>query len=369
MRKYYQSLGINGAKRVIAVMLLLGALLALLGFTFQAMLLLACTSLLAWRVLYILSDDQKIFSDHVEQARSGNSVEFDSHQLVLLHQLYPLLDDMVRLEKRKFSQVKSVSDQMGFSAQELANNSLEVAQHCQEQADATTTSASAATEISQSIDEVSGRIESTRLVMEESNQFSRLGKKELTQTQQRVVSVNEQVTETSQSMHLLDKELSNVVSMSRFIREIAEQTNLLALNAAIEAARAGEQGRGFSVVADEVRSLAQRSHESANAITNQVNGITSSMGTLVQQMEQVVTSTAECQQSVVQASTALENMLSANEEVTSQIGGIATASEQQAIASREISESMEQIAQTAERNAFMAQQNASVAEHLQSMAS
>jgi methyl-accepting chemotaxis protein len=88
-----------------------------------------------------------------------------------------------------------------------------------------------------------------------------------------VYSLSDKMSGAAQSINSLNSEVEKITNVVDIIRSIAEQTNLLALNAAIEAARAGEQGRGFAVVADEVRSLANRTQGCTQQISQMVVGL------------------------------------------------------------------------------------------------
>lgn len=100
-------------------------------------------------------------------------------------------------------------------------------------------------------------------------------------------TMSENAKSTSTGMSQLGEAADTISNFVNVVSGISEQTNLLALNAAIEAARAGEQGRGFAVVADEVRTLAQRTSEATQEITNLVGNIktgTLEAGSGIQQM-------------------------------------------------------------------------------------
>jgi methyl-accepting chemotaxis protein PixJ len=155
-----------------------------------------------------------------------------------------------------------------------------------------------------------------------------------------ISTIRETVSQTSKKVKRLGEASQKISKVVNLISGFAAQTNLLALNAAIEAARAGEEGRGFSVVAEEVRALAQQSAEIESLveeIQTQTNEVVTAMeaGT-----EQVVTGT----QLVEESRQKLAQISTVSTEVNKLIQSIADAAAKQTQASETVSQTMEGVA-------------------------
>ena len=178
----------------------------------------------------------------------------------------------------------------------------------------------------------------------------------------------EQVESVTETMAKLEHDSANVGSVLDVIKGIAEQTNLLALNAAIEAARAGEQGRGFAVVADEVRTLAQRTQESTEEINQIIQALQQAATGAARMMDENRERTLESAQLAGKAGESIQQIVDEVEQIRKLSNQIFTATEEQKSAASTIDENITSVATVASETHHLAQNTRSVAEELSSAA-
>lgn len=189
--------------------------------------------------------------------------------------------------------------------------------------------AAAINEMGATVQEIAQNANDTADAAKQASMESKEGQTVVNNTVNGIKSLFDKMQNASKVITTLATDVGEISTVLAVIKGISEQTNLLALNAAIEAARAGEQGRGFAVVADEVRTLAQRTHESTEEINAMIVKLQNGAQDAVSAMNSGVETAHDSVENADTAGKSLEKITQAINAITDLSMQVATATEEQ----------------------------------------
>jgi methyl-accepting chemotaxis protein len=255
--------------------------------------------------------------------------------------------------------IASSTSQVAATAEELSVTSKQTGTGMQELSAQTQMVAAAMTEMSASVQEVAKNAENAALSAGEANTSAESGDRVVKETIGAVNTLSNEIETSAEAIEKLKDDSDKIGKVLDVIKGIAEQTNLLALNAAIEAARAGEQGRGFAVVADEVRTLAQRTQESTSEIEEMINNLQSGTSRAVTVMINSSEQSRHVVEKAREAGEMLTAIISSVTAISDMNNQIATAAEEQTVVAEEINRNVVNVQMATVQSAAATEQTSS----------
>ncbi|MDX1801816.1 MAG: methyl-accepting chemotaxis protein, partial [Marinobacter sp.] len=239
--------------------------------------------------------------------------------------------------------IQQLSRHLGQGATDLAATARDNNDDVTRQTDSISMVATAINEMQSAIEEVAGNASRAAEVTRDAEATGQTSASIIRNSSEQVRRLAAQISKAVEVIRKLSDDSDNITSVLDVIRGIADQTNLLALNAAIEAARAGEQGRGFAVVADEVRTLAQRTQQSTEDIQTMISTLQTGVADIVSVMETGSAEASETEKLAGQAEAQLQAVLEAMTNISDMNTSVASATEEQTQVVDEINRSITEI--------------------------
>lgn len=270
------------------------------------------------------------------------------------------LSDLIR-------DVKKSAEQVSASTGGILENIAGMAEGADKQATQTENISNFAKDLAKLVNNTNQSARRAAEAAQAAKEVAEKGSEIVKKTISEMHNIRNSVRDASKQVRVLGENSTRIGEITDFISEIASRTNLLALNASIEAARAGEAGRGFSVVADEIRNLAERSSTSAEEISKLIEDIQTGIRKTMEAMESGTREVADGTKSVDSAGEVLRDILGKVEISTASSIEISNATEEQTRYSEEIVSSLEHIARIAKDTAEGARESTKAATQMKAL--
>ncbi|SFX63445.1 methyl-accepting chemotaxis protein [Marinospirillum alkaliphilum] len=303
---------------------------------------------------------QKLAEGDFTAVAQGRKADPDS-VMGAVNRMADQLGEMIR-------SVSQISQSLSSASTQLASVAEESYSTQDRQTQETDQVATAINEMSQTILEVANNANTASTAANETDDAVTTGREAVRQASQAIAHLAEQVAESTQVIHKLSEDSTNIGGVLKVIQDVAEQTNLLALNAAIEAARAGDAGRGFAVVADEVRALASRTQQSTEEIHRMISLLQTGAEQAVKVMDESIRETESTVAAADQAEKALDSIATAAEHIRDMNHQIASAAEQQSSVAAEINANVVNLVELCESSSGSTQQTREASKELARLA-
>ncbi|NVL27548.1 methyl-accepting chemotaxis protein [Pseudomonas syringae pv. actinidiae] len=248
--------------------------------------------------------------------------------------------------------------QIASAAEQLSAVTEQTCSGVNSQKDETDLVATAMNEMAATVQEVARSAQEASQAAVQADQQARSGDEVVGRAITQIEQLAREMINSTQSMNQLKQESGKIVGVLDVIKSVSQQTNLLALNAAIEAARAGEAGRGFAVVADEVRSLAQRTQKSTEEIEELIAALQSGTQQVATTLDNSRTLTDNTVELSRRAGSALEDITRTVATIQHMNEQIATASEEQSVVAEQINRNVISVRDISEQTAAASEQTA-----------